>query len=564
MPQGPWGGQVYGSPQNQLPYQQNQASQWIQGIGMFLQNFRAEREADKAKNQQMFQKGMEQLMMGIPVDKKKLLTYAKKGGIELDMEGPSPEEVNLQKQKMQMEQQQAAQQMLMSGRGPMFASPQTAQQAIPQQAPPPTAPPQQQGGGLMDKFKGLFGGRGLPANVDQSPAMNSLNQIQQMAQMQRQMAMKKMQVEQQDTDLALQALRGDPKAVDYMRMSGKWSKYNDIESLIRMLPEEEQANAKEKYLAHAVGETQLAQIKSNYDIQMAKMSYDQKMEVLKRADDLMKQFSYAPPELAYLTALQLATDPTGQIAKAGLAELRKFQGPSPAEKWTAERGDAQFDKQYKAGQLGISARNAATAEGNLAVSSARLQMDKGQLDIQNRMEQDRLTRAMFESLQGAKKDQINQKLNLLHQMRAAGEEDQAEEVMKSIVNDMHQYGDVTFQMGGREITLPTSDLTVDQVRSFLFFESPELKVKAPDAGLTGFMQKQAGGPDPGLSGLLASPPGMVTSAEIEQIAKKTGKTFDEVVKEEMAKGRFVVPSTRLGQPNTPSFGSTGLSVNVPR
>ena len=92
----------------QNPYQQaqsappgNQASQIVQGIGAFLNNFRAGREAEKERNKKDFLQDAQLLMMGIPVDQKKMAKKAKAAGMDLDFEGPTPEQQAIQQRNLQ-------------------------------------------------------------------------------------------------------------------------------------------------------------------------------------------------------------------------------------------------------------------------------------------------------------------------------------------------------------------------------------------------------------------------------------------------------------------------------
>ena len=73
-----------------LPYKPPVAANIVEGINAFMQNFKAMRDQDRARNQQLFQQDVQNMMLGLPVDMKKTARYAKRAGLNIDFENPAP------------------------------------------------------------------------------------------------------------------------------------------------------------------------------------------------------------------------------------------------------------------------------------------------------------------------------------------------------------------------------------------------------------------------------------------------------------------------------------------
>lgn len=195
-------GTMYPSAPGTLPYSTTSSS-LVQGIGEFLKNFHAARDADKDRNRQMFETGLQNLMAGVPVDQKKLAKYAKRAGLPLDFEDKAPDTHVLPSTG-----DQAAQAAMLAQGGMMpGVPPQAAAQAAtppPQQAPPPQVQP-----GLMDKLKSSLGMGGIGAN---SPVMQYLGQMGEMGKTN--LATQGGEAKQKNNILNVMkaAMQGDPKA----------------------------------------------------------------------------------------------------------------------------------------------------------------------------------------------------------------------------------------------------------------------------------------------------------------------------------------------------------------
>ena len=69
------------------PFKQPLAPNLIDGINRFMQEYKAQRDAQKARYLNMGQTNLQNMMLGLPIDKMKTAKYLKKGGMDLDFEG---------------------------------------------------------------------------------------------------------------------------------------------------------------------------------------------------------------------------------------------------------------------------------------------------------------------------------------------------------------------------------------------------------------------------------------------------------------------------------------------
>lgn len=225
------------APQGTTPYAPSGVAQVFKGVNDFVQNFLSMKEAEKASNKQKFYEGVQNKMIGLPVDDRLLMKYAQKAGLGLRNEPYSPEE----KQYLQDQQQnQDIQSKVKLGMDPtLSAMVPGAQQAYNQGAQqfsqPPQAPPGPPSPGIGQRI-GQFFGHTPPPNP-QGPAMQMLSQLGAASQigggLPGQVADEKnlsvMQRRFQGLDLGQkmrmvqlwsQAANGDPKAMDFMQRTG--------------------------------------------------------------------------------------------------------------------------------------------------------------------------------------------------------------------------------------------------------------------------------------------------------------------------------------------------------
>lgn len=210
-------GAMYPSAPGTLPYS-SLGPQVVQGISDFIKNFHAVRDADKQRNQQLFQSGVTDLLAGIPIDTKKLAKYAKAAGIPLDLNEPQHVVQGQVDQQERQTQQQAAMAASLSGASaasggnPAFQPPPQAAAALAGgPAPVPMVGQPQQQPGFMDRLKGVMGAGPIG---EHSPGMQWLSQIAQMGKTE--MGIKGGELEQKKNLLNVMkaAMQGDPKAVE--------------------------------------------------------------------------------------------------------------------------------------------------------------------------------------------------------------------------------------------------------------------------------------------------------------------------------------------------------------
>lgn len=112
-------------PPGSLPYRPSIPAEAMQGVSSFMQNFMQMRQASREMNKQKFLEGVQfHQSTGIPIsdqDGKKLMQYAKRGGLDyLPTEPPTQQEQDYAQAQQQQQQQQEAM-------GRMLASPNSLQ-----------------------------------------------------------------------------------------------------------------------------------------------------------------------------------------------------------------------------------------------------------------------------------------------------------------------------------------------------------------------------------------------------------------------------------------------------
>jgi hypothetical protein len=180
----------------------------VDGITKFINSYRQSQDAMKNKAASEVERDMKLLSLGIPVDQKRTLKNMKKAGINIDPEGPTPEETAQYNQQYDQELQQAQQRQGFSAQVPQSAAgmphmmpPQQVQ--LPAMQPPQYQPPQG------------------------SSTAQSLQQMLQMGQMEAKLREQQMSTQFLMADNAKQlqvvmkgALSGEPKALEMAYRSG--------------------------------------------------------------------------------------------------------------------------------------------------------------------------------------------------------------------------------------------------------------------------------------------------------------------------------------------------------
>lgn len=213
-----------------LPYRQPMAPTLIDGINKFLDSWKQQRQADQQRNASLFDKDIQNINLGIPVDLKKTAKYAKRSGLNIDFEGtaanpaqpatpPSTAQGAPQQQQLSPlpDGSQMPAQTVPGGSVPMPGTPATA-------GTPYQPGPQQS---FMQQLLTKMGARNPQINP-QSPGMNWLQQQQALGQMragmqpqllanqQKQVGLQGQQIDNEaQKQLVLgQALTGNPQALE--------------------------------------------------------------------------------------------------------------------------------------------------------------------------------------------------------------------------------------------------------------------------------------------------------------------------------------------------------------
>lgn len=176
------------NPAQPQPTQQpvSAATNIVSGIGAFLQQYRAGTDLEKSRNLADFERDLQMIQAGIPVDHKVVKKHMRGAGLPIDTEGPSKQEI---------EQQMLAQQSQSQGEGAMTRGAQGVQ--IPSLTMPPSSlgpggPPPSTGGAPITQ------GAPAPMRLPQlstSPADQWLGQMQGDVAQKRQMAQSQMQIQ---------------------------------------------------------------------------------------------------------------------------------------------------------------------------------------------------------------------------------------------------------------------------------------------------------------------------------------------------------------------------------
>lgn len=231
--------QPYNAPPGTMPYATNPAADLVGGINSFVQNFVGMKQAREQSYKTKFMEGIQQKMLGLPVDDEKLMQYAQKGGLNLKTTAPTPEELAYQNQQKQVSQGDGNAMAAMVGPG--------GQMQPPGGQPPPMAPPQQPGGmrGMLAGVQRGMGmgqppvsmnsptgqwlqqltdavkmGGGLPGQIAQREHMSTLEDKLK----EKGIDLSSMTMDQQKNMLmvAKAGMTGDPQALEMMSRSGVW------------------------------------------------------------------------------------------------------------------------------------------------------------------------------------------------------------------------------------------------------------------------------------------------------------------------------------------------------
>ncbi len=322
-----------------LPYKQPLAPTLIDGINKFMENYRQQREADKQRNAGLFDKDIQNINLGIPVDLKKTAKYAKRAGLNIDFEGTAaaPAIPGGSAQGAPQQQQMPA---LPDGT-PMPAQtvqpgsvPTPGAAGMPYQPPAPQSPIQ----GLLAKM-----GMTNPQINPQSPGMNWLQQQAQLGQqragMQPQVLanqQKALGVQGQQLDTAAQkelilgqALAGNPQALEMATRLDmtKGLPADDLFRIGRKLGMTEDQIAKQAY-----------QLLSGYKPgEMQKMLFEEATKLAPRM-----------PSKSPLAAFKYLTDPQNAPEKPGFTPEEEANLAQKAIELKKEHPGLSFPAAYNA------------------------------------------------------------------------------------------------------------------------------------------------------------------------------------------------------------------------
>lgn len=206
------------SPQQAVSAPPNTGASVVAGISNFLTNFKAARDQDKQQNAQAFYQDVQAMMLGVPVDQKKMAKKAKAAGLDLDFEGPTAQQQQVQQQnfqegsqQVQDANQQATAQMMMRQPPQATMGAPAGQQPIPQRPDP----------SFMQRVGQAMGIDRRPIDLQNSSGGQWLQQLSQMGKKNSELASSELtqkiaeqHVKPAMLDLFKRAIGGDPQALD--------------------------------------------------------------------------------------------------------------------------------------------------------------------------------------------------------------------------------------------------------------------------------------------------------------------------------------------------------------
>lgn len=379
MPNAPAPFQGYNQPAfgQTSPYPASQGANLIQGINAFLEQFQKSRERDRSQSANMAQQGLQNLMLGLPVDVKKLAGHMKKAGMELDFEstltpGAAPSVQSHGGESTGVPGSNVPQRTAMPGTPPMVQPANT-------HGNPQT---QVQGPSFWEKVKAAYMGGGGQINP-QSPGIAALQRMGQRGQMQQQLGDKQMLVQSGQLDLAQSslgidakkqavmsaALGGSQQAVDVATRSGMMKELEG-DQLFRLgdaagLTREQTAarilgmqaqgqnldmmkmmlGVAEKWAPHFGNDLSKATkyvqdifTKGKSDLVPDSMTMEERIKITQSAIDMQKQHPTAPFNLTEAYAMANAKgDPTAKLISKTLSEKFPTAGDIDWSKWKGDQ-----------------------------------------------------------------------------------------------------------------------------------------------------------------------------------------------------------------------------------
>lgn len=352
------------------PYPTSGASNIATGIASFLTQFQAAQEVEKEKNWQDFQRDMQLIQLGIPVDYKMVEKHAKRAGVPLDTSGPTKQQLD-QKVQAKQAQEQGAGLLTRMAQGVQIPNLQFAPPIAGGQQPPPVAAgPAQQGAPA-------------PMQLPQQPP-NAFHQWlggqENLAQqrLSAQAMTEKLNMTKLNVAVAALSENPDPRATEMAMRLGIFKElpWDAQQWLFKAAGIGDQEGA-QRTLWAATGGPQTQGQYLDYLKHLNTMEKDKRDDAIKMAVEIKKERPYAPWSLAFANSVAYLNKDLKTFAETrriieqspSTAEVEK--GPSKFAQGAAQRAEARAERGVRATE-----RQAATAEGQLGLAGQRFEWDQ--------------------------------------------------------------------------------------------------------------------------------------------------------------------------------------------
>lgn len=393
----------------------NTASNLIQGIAAFMDQYKKGREEERMKYANLAQQNITNMMLGLPVDKKKTAQYMKKAGMDLDFESAVVPSTERQTGTLGAgaPTQAGGTTVPGSGAGVAYDVPGPPQL---QQAPPPSWK-QRLASGM---------GFGTPKIEATSPGMQALDRIaalgqqnlsqrevaSQLASRQQGLQGQQMDVTSEQMNITMAALKGNPAAVEQATRMGVFKSLpgDELFRIGRAAGMTDEAIAKQAFYVQMGGPQMMQQLmkmsegmadrfggdlsKSSRYVQdiftmgtselRPSLTIDEKFKIVDKALDVQKNHPTVPLNLANAYATAAAT-PGGEKVAADLlshiSEKYPTAGNIDWKKWSSSMDwdMSKFRQQYalQAAEHELSVMNAVRNQlGKNADDAMKVLMDK--------------------------------------------------------------------------------------------------------------------------------------------------------------------------------------------
>jgi hypothetical protein len=438
-----------------------------------MENYKAQRQQDQQRNAGLFDKDIQNINLGIPVDLKKTAKYAKRAGLNIDFEGTAatpggpatpPGMVQGPPQQQQLsplpDGTQMPPQMAPGGSVPTPGMP--GMQGTPYQPPAPQSGIQQ----LLTKM-----GMTNPQINPQSPGMGWLQQQQQLGQMRagmqpQQLALQQKQLgiqgqqldnEAQKELITGQALAGNPQAMDMGIRMGTFKDMpaDDLFRIGRKLGLTEDQISKQAYM-----------LLSGYKPgEMQKMMFEEATKLAPRM-----------PSKSPLAAYKYLTDPANAPEKPGFTPEEEANLAQKAIELKKEHPGLSFPAAYNAvlGTVYGNSDQQSAVSNYLGKFQDKNQWDNHykQLDLSLQMQKFGETVSEFKSTHelavgNAIREALGPQMNEFAKMMTSTDPAIQSQGMKLYIDAAKKLNAVKVKLSnGQEVSVGPGDLTAEQLYSW--------------------------------------------------------------------------------------------------